>query len=171
MAGTIIMQFLNHLFNKILIFSLAFLLIGCYMLFPPPSDEEVLAFYHEHKAELEEVVLLCKAHPAIETIRINADEDSFYKNVAKTENIEAALDHIHHMMTSLEIPNIECDRLFSEKYEFRGVSFNLYIMGSVKGIGFDTPWSDSHSPFRQELIDSGAIKKINGEGWSIFHFK
>ncbi len=166
-------KMINRHFNKILILSLVLLMSGTYMLLhaSPPTDEELLVFYHEHRAELKKVVSLCKTHPALEQIRINADEDSFYENLEKYESFKTDLDDIHHIMTAFQIPSIACNRVAGEEYKFSGVTFYLYTREPVKGIAFDIASYRSPTRFDQGLMDAGPNQRINDQGWSLFNFK
>ncbi|TLS73582.1 hypothetical protein FE236_13055 [Mariprofundus erugo] len=152
----------------------AFIMVACDDKSPLPSDEAVLSFYMDHSDDLKTVVALCGENEAIKQVWLENNDVSFYEDRGLTSKTMEDITMIRSVMSKLNIITVQCSRLKSEDYHFRGTNFTLYaiglsVSGEVKGIDYDTPWSLSHSPYLQRLIDSGALKKINEDGWYIFH--
>lgn len=151
-----------------------FIMFGCDMSrLPPPTDEAIIAFYKKYSDELIEVVALCEKNTEIKQIWIDDEKVSFYNKKEPTADAIAGVAEIRAIISKLDIFTVQCSRSYKEALHFRGASFTLYaeglsISGAAKGIDYDTPWSLSHSPYLQELIDSGGLKKINENGWFIF---
>jgi len=140
-----------------------------------PSDEDVLAFYNAYTSELNEVVSICSSHKKIYHVVSGDDEVKPFGGKAFSTEDKIAIERLRVIIADLAMSSVMCNRLYSDAYKFRGVSFYLYddglFDGKVKGISFVTPWSLVDSPYLQANIVAGELKKINDDGWFIFDIK